>query len=217
MSGANHCVAQVSLGLGASQERISNNAQRCGVAKVLGLCALAAGGEFVGVVDDLLGGAWHWNHLRYFGRAGMAWTMVGPSALSITPTLEEVAGGVGADEHHEAVIEIIDEHRMVERVKHVVVVDAVLAGAGCDQRRIHRDKLACHRSDRKLPCVRSGTMPSDQWRRATDTPHIPVHIGERTGAVPGWVPAARRGVIMRCPTNGRTSYISPDMWVWMRR
>jgi hypothetical protein len=50
---------------------------------------------------------------------------------------EELAGGVGTDEHHEAFVEVLDEHRMVERVEHVVVVDAVLAGARCDQRRIN--------------------------------------------------------------------------------
>ena len=81
--------------------------------------------------------------------------------------LEEVAGGVGTNEHHEAVIEIVDEHRMVERVEHVVVVDAVLAGAGCDQRRIDSNKLACCRAHCKLPCVRSSMKPSDQWCRAT--------------------------------------------------
>ena len=41
---------------------------------------------FVGVVENLLCGSGHWNHLRYFGRAVMAWMMIGPSTLSITPT-----------------------------------------------------------------------------------------------------------------------------------
>ena len=65
MSGANHGVAKFSLGLGASRERVTNDAQYCGVTKGLWFCLLEAGGEFVGVVDDLLGCAWHRDHLRY--------------------------------------------------------------------------------------------------------------------------------------------------------
>lgn len=66
------------------------------------------------------------------------------------PDLEEVASGVGADEHHESFVEVVDEHWLVEGVEHVAVVDAVLAGAGCDQRRIHLHKLACGAVCRKL-------------------------------------------------------------------
>jgi len=75
---------------------------------------------------------------------------------------EEIAGGVGADEHHEAVVEIVDEHRMVERVNHVVVVDAVLASAGGDQRRIRANKLACRSTYRKLPCARTRVVSPRQ-------------------------------------------------------
>jgi hypothetical protein len=42
---------------------------------------------------------------------------------------------------------------MVEGVDHVVVKDAVLAGAGSDERRIHLHKLACVALRRKLPCM----------------------------------------------------------------
>ncbi len=56
---------------------------------------------------------------------------------------KQVAGGVGANEHRETVVEIVDEYRVVEGVGHVVVADAVLAGACGDQRRIHSHKLAC--------------------------------------------------------------------------
>ena len=82
---ANHCFAEFTFGFGASQERISDEAQRCGVAKVFGLRLLEAGRKFVSVVDDFLGSTWHRIHLRYFGRAGTAWTVIGPSALSTTP------------------------------------------------------------------------------------------------------------------------------------
>ena len=62
--------------------------------------------------------------------------------------LEELAGGIGADEHHEAFVEVLDEDWMVERVEHVVVVDAVLAGARCDERRNHELQVS-------LPSTRS--------------------------------------------------------------
>jgi hypothetical protein len=52
---------------------------------VAGLVSFEASSEFVGVVEDLLGGAGHGGHLRYFGRAGMAWTMIGPPVVSTTP------------------------------------------------------------------------------------------------------------------------------------
>ncbi len=55
---------------------------------------------------------------------------------------EQVAGRVGADEHREAVIEVVDEDRMVEGVDHVVVADAVLASARGDQRRIHGSQVS---------------------------------------------------------------------------
>ena len=103
----------------------------------LGWVVLEAGGELFGVVEDFLGGSGHGGHLRYFGRAGMAWTMIGPSALSMTPTFEQVAGGVGADEHREVVVEVVDDNRVVEGLDHVVVADAVLPSARRDQRRIH--------------------------------------------------------------------------------
>ena len=70
--------------------------------------------------------------------------------------LEQVASDVGPDEHHESLIEVLDEHRMIERVQHVVVVDAVLSRTGCDQRRSHAHKLACISSFRKLACIALG-------------------------------------------------------------
>ena len=49
---------------------------------VAGLVSLEPGGEFLSVVEDLLGGAGHGGHLGYFGPAGMAWTMISPSPVS---------------------------------------------------------------------------------------------------------------------------------------
>ena len=43
--------------------------------------------------------------------------------------LEQVCGLVGADEHREPIVEVVDEDRMVEGVDHVVVVDAVFSPA----------------------------------------------------------------------------------------
>ena len=57
---------------------------------------------------------------------------------------QQVPGGVGADEHRQAVIEVIDEHRVVEGVDHVVVVDTVLASARGDQRSIHTSQVSLH-------------------------------------------------------------------------
>jgi hypothetical protein len=57
---------------------------------------------------------------------------------------QQVPGGVGADEHRQAVIEVIDQDWVVEGVDHVVVVDAVLASARGDQRSIHASQVSLH-------------------------------------------------------------------------
>ena len=138
VTGAHDGIVQCAFGVGACQEGIADAAQRVSVADVVArLVVLEAGGELFGVVEDFLGGSGHGGHLRYFARAGMAWTMIGPSALSMTPTFEQVAGGVGADEHREVVVEVVDDNRVVEGLDHVVVADAVLPSARRDQRRIH--------------------------------------------------------------------------------
>lgn len=85
MSGSDDCVAQVSLCGGASEAGISNGAKRRCVSKVAWFGVLESSGELIGVVEDFLSGARHRDHLRYFGRAAMAWMMIGPSVLSITP------------------------------------------------------------------------------------------------------------------------------------
>lgn len=56
---------------------------------------------------------------------------------------DQVADGVGADEHREAVVEVVDENWVVEGMDHVVVADAVFSSARGDQRSIHINKLAC--------------------------------------------------------------------------
>ena len=67
---------------------------------------------------------------------------------------------VGADEHHEAVVVVVDEHRMVEVLDHVVVVDAVVARTRGDQRRFHDSKLACRVESCKLACHHRCTFTS---------------------------------------------------------
>lgn len=79
VTGSDDSVAEESLCFGTGQERFANYAQRGGVAEVVGLGLLESSCELVGVVEDLLCGSGHRNHLRYFGRAGMAWMMIGPS------------------------------------------------------------------------------------------------------------------------------------------
>ena len=85
MSGSDDSVAEVSFCGGASEAGVSHGAQRRCVSQVAWFGLLEPGGELVGVVEDFLCGARHRDHLRYFGRAAMAWTMIGPSPLSITP------------------------------------------------------------------------------------------------------------------------------------
>jgi len=83
MAGLHDSVAKDAFGLGASQERFADSSQCSCVAEIVGFDLLESCCEFVGVVEDFLCCAWHWNHLRYFGRAVMAWMIIGPSTLSI--------------------------------------------------------------------------------------------------------------------------------------
>ena len=73
MTGANDGIAECAFGVGSGQERFSHETKLRGVVYVVArLVSLEPGGEFVGVVEDFLGGTGHGGHLRYFGRAGMA-------------------------------------------------------------------------------------------------------------------------------------------------
>jgi hypothetical protein len=46
--------------------------------------------------------------------------------------LEEVAGMIGPDQQGEAIVEIFDADRVVERVEDGLIADTVLAGAWCE-------------------------------------------------------------------------------------
>ena len=60
------------------------------------------------------------------------------------PDLEQPSGSVRSDHHQEAVVEVLDPHRVVECVEDVRVVDAMPAGARCDRRfAIHCSKVTC--------------------------------------------------------------------------
>lgn len=87
-SGRDNCFGQVALCVGSGLKRLPDGSQRRGIFDIgwLGVVILEAGGELVSLVNDLLGGSGHRHHLKYFGRAGMAWTMTGPSSDSTTPT-----------------------------------------------------------------------------------------------------------------------------------
>ncbi len=86
MTGANDGIAECAFCVGSGKERLSDETQLGGVVDVVaGLVSLESGGEFVGAVEDFLGGAGHGGHHRHFGRADMAWTMIGPSLVSTTP------------------------------------------------------------------------------------------------------------------------------------
>src|SRR5690349_5151713 len=58
--------------------------------------------------------------------------MTGPASLSATPTSSRVPSRAGADEHREIVVQVSDTDRVAEGVAHVVIGDAVLAGARRD-------------------------------------------------------------------------------------
>jgi len=77
------------------------------------------------------------------------WTVFGVDHAD----LEQTSGGIGTDEHREPVIEVLDKDRIVERMHDVVIVDAMFACAGRNERRVHTHKLACEFPTRKLPCV----------------------------------------------------------------
>ncbi len=83
MTGANNGITEHAFCIGSGKERFSDETKIHGVVNVVArLVSLESGGEFVGVVEDLLGGAGHGGHLRYLGRAGMAWMMIGASLVS---------------------------------------------------------------------------------------------------------------------------------------
>ena len=93
--------------------------------------------------------------------------------------LEQAARSVGADEHRKAVVLIVDEHRMVEGVDHVVVVDAMFASTRRDERRFHDSKLVCRRENCKLTC----RLPAPPETAAAD-PSRRALTGAQSGAGP---------------------------------
>ena len=63
----NDGITECALRVDAGKERLSKETQLGGIANVVaGFVSFEAGDEFVGVVEDLLGGAGHGGHLRYF-------------------------------------------------------------------------------------------------------------------------------------------------------
>jgi hypothetical protein len=86
VAGANDGIAECAFCVGAGKERLSDETKLSGVVNVVArLVSLESGGEFVGVIEDLLGGAGHGCHLRYVDRASVAWMMIGPSLVFTTP------------------------------------------------------------------------------------------------------------------------------------
>jgi len=52
------CVAQGAFRFGPREDSVADGAQRGRVAKIVGLRLFEAGGELIGVVEDLLRGTW---------------------------------------------------------------------------------------------------------------------------------------------------------------
>ena len=72
MTGANNGITEHAFCIGSGKERFSDETKIHGVVNVVArLVSLESGGEFVGVVEDLLGGTGHGGHLRYL--VGRAW------------------------------------------------------------------------------------------------------------------------------------------------
>ncbi len=73
MAGTNHGFAESPFRVGASQESLPHQPQVGSVTNVVsGFVGFESGGEFIGVIENLLCGSGHGGHLRYLGRAGMA-------------------------------------------------------------------------------------------------------------------------------------------------
>jgi hypothetical protein len=92
--------------------------------------------EVIGLVEALLGCSGHWHHLRYFGLAGMAWTMTGPSLVSMT-LISYGVGVVWSDEHGQPSSKSTVRMGFVEDVENIVVNYAMPTCALGDQRRLH--------------------------------------------------------------------------------
>ncbi len=136
-------ITQDALALRSREERLACGTQRCGVAKVFGFGLFEARGELVGVVEDFLCGSGHRNHLRNFGPAGMAWTRMGPSALSMTP--------ISVDDLDDGFVIFVGKHDIHED----------------DMRRFQRSmarprlQVSLRHEVRKLFCERSKTRVQD--------------------------------------------------------
>ena len=123
--------------------------------------------------------------------------------------LQQVPGGVGANEHRQAIIQVIDEDWVVEGVDHVVVADAVLASARGDQRSIHTSQVSLH-SVRRQVVLRSSAPVVVPYRagrvhRPATDPHPDSLSGRATGSRAARVvdaidpdPDTRGGPITRC-------------------
>ena len=93
MAGANDGIAKFAFCVGSGKECFSDETELGGIVDVVaGLVRLESGGEFVGVFEDLLGGAGHGGHLRYLGRAGTAWMMTSVSGMPCFRTLGTMGG-----------------------------------------------------------------------------------------------------------------------------
>ena len=91
--------------------------QRLGGADVGRLVVGKPALELVGVLEDLLQGAGHGHHLKYFLRAVIASTMTGTVVGVDEPEFDQAVGAGRANEHHESVVKVLVADRVVERVE----------------------------------------------------------------------------------------------------
>lgn len=85
-AGRDNCFGQATLCVGSGLKRLPDRSQRRSVIKLgcLPIVVLEAGGELVGVVDDLFGGSGIGITVRYFGRASAASYLAPVSRLQAT-------------------------------------------------------------------------------------------------------------------------------------
>jgi len=125
-----HCVRESGFGFGLGLKCLTNGAQCGGVLDVnrVGIVRFETRRELVGLVEDLSDSAGHEHHLRYLpGRHRVHDDR--PFVRRQDTDLQEVAGVVRSDEHHEAFVEVFDTDRVVERMDDGVIAHTVLTGA----------------------------------------------------------------------------------------
>jgi len=106
------------FGFGSDKERLAQLPKSTRVSDLVGvwLVVFETSSQLLGLVDDLVNGSWHWSPQILRSRLHRMYN-AGALAGTDDADLEEVAGAVGADEHRHALVQVLDENRVVEGVE----------------------------------------------------------------------------------------------------